>query len=292
MKESPWVAVCLAFVFGVWGLSWGLPSKERADLFLKPDLRTPEFFLRVEKNRDDIYDKISLNPISHYGRMARAGKSYTDTSFNLLSVYSSFLVRTHHGDEQQALVMLFRLNPRQGKWYPYTFQYGGAYIYPLAAALKGLQLAGLIKLVPQASFYYAHPDEIANVYRAVRGWSVLAMMLSIFPLFYLGRRLVGHQAAFWASCFYALTPACLGTAKLAKPHVWAAAWMLSSLYFCLRAREEPRLRPLALAAGEARRRLEQTGYARIQAFSESPLQKMGFSDPFTTGNFPLEIYAR
>ena len=184
LKNSPLPAAFLALIAGLWGLGWGLPSRERADLFLKPEMKTHEFYSKVEKARDELYDKTGLNSVAYYGRMARLGKPVAESA-NILSAYSSFLVRTHHGDEQQVLVMLSHINPLKGQWYPHSFYYGGAYIFPLGFYLKILQSLDFVKLVPQASFYYAHPEEIAKVYWGVRGWSVIGMILSTIPLFYL-----------------------------------------------------------------------------------------------------------
>lgn len=248
IRLLPWPAIGLAVLFGLWGLSWGLPSKERAALFLKPENQTPAFYQTLEKHRNETYERMGLNPIAHYGRQSRAGKTYEDKP-DPLAVYSGFLVRTHHGDEQQALVMLSRLNPFQGKWYPYTFQYGGAYIYPLAVYLKTLQVSGLIRLVPQASFYYAHPDEIGKVYYVVRIASVIALLFATIPLFLLARRLLNERAAHWAACLFVLLPACIGNAKLAKPHMWAGAWTLWMIYAAFRVSEEKSWKPLLLAAG-------------------------------------------
>ncbi len=247
IKDFPWPALSLTLLLGLWGLNWGLPSKERAALFLKPEMRNEAFYQKLEKHRDQTYEKIGLNPIAHYGRQARVGKLYND-SLNLLAAYSGFLLRTHHGDEQQVLVMLSRINPFQGRWYPYTFQYGGAYVFPLGAYLKTLQTLGLIKLVSQVSFYYAHPDEMGKVYYAVRGWSVLAAMCAVIPLFFLALPWVGRTGAHFASCLFALLPACIGNAKLAKPHMWAAVGSLGLIYFATRAKEDISWKPLLLAA--------------------------------------------
>jgi hypothetical protein len=246
-QETPWPAIFLAAGVGIWGLGWGLPSPQRNRLFLKPELQTPAFYQSVEKTRDDRYTAMGMNPISHLGRITRTGASEPGAS-GLLSSYSSFLVRTHHGDEQQALVMISRLNPFKGRWYPYTFQYGGAYVLPLAAYLGALHAVRLITLVPQASFYYAQPEKIAGIYWAVRAWSVLGLMLAAAILFYIGRRIGGAPLGFWASGFFALLPASIGNAKLAKPHTWAAAWVLLMVFFCLKAKDDARLRNVLWAA--------------------------------------------
>jgi hypothetical protein len=245
--KTPWPAVLLAFLSGMWGLGWGLPSAERNALFLSSDLRTPEFYQKVDQARAAHYEKIGLNPIAHLGRMSRSENALPETH-DFLAAYSSFLVRSHHGDEQQALVMVSRLNPLKGRWYPYTFQYGGAYIYPLAAYLGTLHALRFITLQPQAAFYYEHPEKIADIYGAVRIWSVLGLMFSAVWLFYIGRIWGGPPLGLWASCFYVLTPAAMAASKLAKPHVWAAAWILASIYFCLKTRTDQRLRILAAAA--------------------------------------------
>jgi len=244
--ESCWPAISLAGLLGVWGLNWGLPGPERTKLFLRPELQNAAFYEKVSQARDDYYTQIGINPMAHVGRRTREGKSYEE-SHNILSSYSSFLVRTHHGDEQANLVMLSHLNPLKGRWYPYTFGYGGAYIYPLAVYLGVLHVLHVIHLVPQATYYYAHPEEIAKVFLASRGWAVIGLLLSMVPLFFWVRRLGGARLALWTTCLYALLPATLGTAKMAKPHTWAAGWVFATLMFCLRSKDEEGYRSIALA---------------------------------------------
>jgi hypothetical protein len=233
--------------FGLWGLRWGLPSPQRTDLFLPAQQQTPEFFKQVDSFRTQWYQKLGESPIAYLGRSVseKPAERYTH---NILSSYSSFLVRTHDGDEQQTLVMLSRLNPLKGKWYPHSFQYGGAYIYPLAVFVGLCHSLHLIRLVPEATFYYAHPEKIAAVYTAVRVWSLLGLTLSVLALFMLCRRYWGTSTAFWAALFYALSPAAIAFAKIAKPHLWSPLWVLLAIYACLAHRADRQLRAFMLAA--------------------------------------------
>src|SRR5580765_4181028 len=105
LMNSFWPSVLLAMGFGAWGLGWGLPSAERTKLFLPVSRQNAEFYQKIDAARNAYYNEIGLDPLAHVGRMKREGKNYQQSS-NILSSYSSFLVRTHHGDEQVNLVML------------------------------------------------------------------------------------------------------------------------------------------------------------------------------------------
>jgi hypothetical protein len=245
--NSPIPAMAITFAAGLWGIRWGLPSADRAQLFLRPELRNQTFYAKLAQARNTLYEQIGTNPIAHYGRVVREGQSQ-DQPISILSVYGSFLVRTHHGDEQQTVVMLSRLNPLKGRWYPETFQYGGAYVYSLAAYLGALHVFHLIRLTPDSTFYYAHPDKMGDIFTAIRIWSLIALICSLVPLYQLGKRLIGPTAAAWTSILYALIPTNIANAKIAKPHVWASVWTLTAIFFSLQSKEDRRIRSLTLAS--------------------------------------------
>jgi hypothetical protein len=233
-----WIPASLALFFGLWGIRWGLPSEARANFFMRPELRNEAFYKKVETARDKLYERLGHNPMAHVGKMAREGKTYQSPT-DVLSVYSSFLTRTHDGDEQATLVMISRIDPRKGKWDPRTYAYGGAYIYPLTGFLGTAYGLGWVRLVPQASYYYARPAEIARAYLVVRLWTLVGFVLAVLALFILARTLYGDEEALWASCFLALAPAMLGFAHIGKPHVWSAMWTLLSVGLCAKFKQDP-----------------------------------------------------
>ena len=235
----------MAFCFGLWGLGWGLPSRERLDLFLNASQRNPEFYSELERARTDRYEKMGGNPSAYAGRLLQQGVIF-DPPANPLHCFSSFILRTHDADEQATLVMISRLNPLKGRWYPGSYHYLGAYIYPLSAFLGAAHVAGVVKLVPGLTFYYEHPDAMAAIFRVLRFWSVLGLVFSACALFLFVRRFSTTAAALWSGLYFVLAPACLGFSKIGKPHIWAAGWTFLSMSFAFRYRESRRWRDLVI----------------------------------------------
>lgn len=239
--------ILLVLATGIWGIRWGLPSAERTALFLRPELQTDGFYRKVEAFRSQYYESFGFNPFAAGGRIARTGKDYQQSA-SILSSYSSFLLRVHTSDEQGTLVMISHLKPWKGEWYPYTFAYGGGYIYPLAAYLAVLAVTGRVHLISQASYYYRYPNEIAKIYLSLRTWSIIGVIPGTIALFLLGCRLGSRRIGLWSSSLFALAPICVASAKLAKPHTWAGSWVLCAFYLGLLAKEEDRFKPLLFSA--------------------------------------------
>src|SRR5688572_13748532 len=59
------IIVAMAIGFGGWGLTWGLPSLERRDLFLPTSLRTPDFYRKLSTVRSERYEKIGFSPVAY-----------------------------------------------------------------------------------------------------------------------------------------------------------------------------------------------------------------------------------
>jgi len=246
LRRIAFAALLIIGFYGVWGIGWGLPSVERTNLFLSPSSRNPEFFSAVMKARDDLYDKMGGTPIAYMGRLLK--KREANTLPTLMNSYSSFLLKTHSIDESATLVMLSNINPLQNRWYPNSFIYGGAYLYPLGAYLGAAHVLHLIRLTASPMYYFIHPMDIAHVYIAMRFWSVLGLLTASYAVFSLGQRLLGPSAASWAMIFFGLSPVCLAHAKFSKPHVWAAAMTLWATDFALQSKQHRR-QVLLIAAG-------------------------------------------
>jgi len=229
-------ALFLIGLYGAWGIGWGLPSAERNALFLRPESSTPEFFAQVEKAREDLYAKMGGSPVAYFGRLERKGEP--NRLPTLMNSYSSFLLKTHSLDESATLVSLSKINPLINRWYPLTFTYGGAYLFPLGVFLGCAHLVHLIHLVASPIYYFAHPQDIARLYVMLRVWSLIGLIVASVAVFSIGRRLAGETAGAWAMVFFGLTPTCLVNSKCAKPHTWACAFSLWAIVYALKAKED------------------------------------------------------
>lgn len=246
---APLAAIALiALTFGAWGMNWGLPSEKRAGYFLDSSQRTSSFYAEIDKARSDRYEKTGANVAAYAGRLSRQGVAF-DPPTDIRLCYSSFLLRSHDADEQTTLVMVSRLNPFKGRWYPGSYHYLGAYLYPMSAFIMMGKVAGFVKLVPGVSFYYEHPGEMAKIFKMMRLWSVFGFVFGACCLFVCARALAApRRVAFWTALFYMLLPICLGFAKIGKPHIWAPAWTFLSLAFCFTHRDSRRLSDILFAS--------------------------------------------
>ncbi len=258
--------------FYLLGIGWGLPGAERADRVLAPDQRQESFYRALEANRAALYARIGLNPMANYGRWASSGadprrdpqyafsggfvppgaiRAYPAGSKVppiLMHSYSSFLLRSVDGDEHAVINSLSRFHPRRLDFNPHSFQYGGPYLYPLAGFLAAAHAAGALRLVPEALYYYAHPGELARIYVAGRIFSFLGVLVCLWAMVLIGRRLGDEAGGLWAALFFGLAPGVVALAHIMKPHAWAAAWGLLCLHACLRCAESPGRGRMALAA--------------------------------------------
>lgn len=235
--KFPVIPLILIGLFSVWGLRWGLPSKERTDLFLDPQLRNPEFYAKVEKARNDLYAKMGDNIYVYMGRLAKTEQpNNLPTMFNS---YSSFLLKTHAIDEAATLSFVSRLDPLKNRWYPHAFTYGGAYLYPLGAYFALAHALHVIKLVASPAFYYVNPQEIARIYTAARVLSVGGLLAASLAVFCIGESLLERSIAVWGMLFFGLAPTCMAYTKYAKPHTWACTFSLWAIYLALTAKKNP-----------------------------------------------------
>ncbi len=137
-------------------LGWGVPDHQRTSLVLTEEQRNEEFYGRLARARDALYENFKwANPTANEGYARKHGLPVKDvldeggTKDFLLNSLGSYLVRSLDSDEQKIFVALAGLKSgKDGNWIPAPSHYGGAYLYPLAVILKATQVVGLLDLVP------------------------------------------------------------------------------------------------------------------------------------------------
>jgi len=175
----------LSFFLDVLGIGWGTPGSKRNKLYfenkeqIKESLRdiTPE---KVRKSKTEYKEELS------------------GSRFNP--------VRSYHPDESQFIESLSNMNPKKLDFNPHYFYYGTLYFWFLGLALAIAFLFGLVKLIPDLSFFYFHPEELGRFYIAGRMVSVVFAVLTCFLVFLIARKLYGEKKALISSLFLSLTP--------------------------------------------------------------------------------------
>ncbi|MFH1060794.1 MAG: hypothetical protein V1797_19200 [Pseudomonadota bacterium] len=143
-------------------------------------------------------------------------------------------------DERHIYHALSQMKPAQLNFDPHFYVYGGAYVYPVGAAICAGKLLGLINITTDLGYYLQHPEQIARMYLAGR-WLSLAGYLAVMVVLGLwAMRLAGPAAAGLAMAAWALSSLPLWMALVTKPHTWAAGWGLAALYLLQLQTEAPR----------------------------------------------------
>ncbi len=251
-----WPVLLGALILYLIGMSWGLPSTERAERVLAPEQRTDAFYKTLEDNRRAMYQRIGLNITATYGRgqwngellpsttafrqiRYLAGKAPNET---LMHGYSSFILRSVEQDEQFTLNALSRMKPKHLDFNSHQTANGGAFLYPVAAVMATLHIVGYTHLTTDPLFYYRNPDELARLFKAGRLFSVLCGLGCVVMVFLIGRLLYDERVGLWSAALFGLSPTVVAYTHIMKPHVPAAFLSLWCLFYCLKGAKEKRPR--------------------------------------------------
>jgi 4-amino-4-deoxy-L-arabinose transferase-like glycosyltransferase len=143
---------------------------------------------------------------------------------------------------------LAQMNPGQGKLDPKLYQYGGLWIYPVGAMLKGASRIGAIQLSSDLTFYLDHPEAFGRFYVVARLYSALWGVLGAWAVFWLVRRISGGLVApATAAVCYIFMPVVLNMAHEAKPHLPGAVLALLAVIAATKCADTRRRRWAALA---------------------------------------------
>lgn len=152
----------------------------------------------------------------------------------------AYLLGSEAIDERHIFHALSRMDPARLKLDPGFYVYGGAYVYPVGAALYLGKLLGLINLTSDMGHYFQHPEHIARMYLAGRWLSLAGYLAVMIVLGLWAMRLSGPAAAGLAMAAWALSSLPLWMALVTKPHTWAAGWGIIALYLLQRQADAPR----------------------------------------------------
>lgn len=225
-----------------YGIGWGVPGESRKALvFSSPE--EAEYFLKpMETARENIYKEFDsfgefLSRSSSFG--ADSGRSVyvyengpvKKVPLAVINSLRSYLIRSYGADEQRAVIALSNFRPSEKKFNPHYFQYGGAYLYPLALTVKLADTFGFLKLQSSLDRYLAQPAEMGRVFVAGRILGALAAVFSLVFFYLFARILFGGKAAAAAAFFYAFCPAVVLWAHYLKPYAYVLFWFNAALFF-------------------------------------------------------------
>jgi len=133
---------------------------------------------------------------------------------------------SHQPDEMITFRAIAQMKPAEWKFDPRLYQYGGLFIYPVAALLKACDALGWITARSDLAYYYDHPEAFGKFYLVARGYVVFFALMGVLACYQLGRGLGGRVAGLIAALLFVCMPVTITMAHEAKPHLPAAVLMI------------------------------------------------------------------
>ncbi len=237
--------VLLAGIINCVGIDWGLPSREH-DRYLFGDagpwsgeriaaLGGAEERRHLQRGAD-----VDVNP------RTRSGERINSTDAEQAEIYRRYRLFTRHPDEMVTLMAIASMHPSQYDFDPKLYQYGGLFVYPVAAMLKAASVIGVIDLRTDITWYLDHPEAFGRFYVVMRLYVVAFALAGVVGVYLLTTRLANRTAGLVASLLFVLMPITINGAHEAKPHLPAAVLMTFALLSALRYMDRPSTRSLML----------------------------------------------
>ncbi len=236
--------VVIAFALGVFvpTINWGLPTRD-SDRLLFGDRKpwTGKEILALLEGPDS-----SLIPHSSSLRGADVDSSpifdrskpvlLNDTDAKRAEIVQRYRLMSKQPDEFIQFKALAEMSARSGisKLDPRLYQYGGLWIYPVGALVRGAMMVGYIQQpptgVPAKEFYLDHPDIFGKFYVVARAYSMLWGIVAALAIVWITRRLTdSNTLAALAAIAFILLPVTRTAAHEAKPHLAGAALCLCAV---------------------------------------------------------------
>jgi hypothetical protein len=136
-------------------------------------------------------------------------------------------------DEMNNIMALARIKPKELKFDPHHYSYGGGYIYPLGFWFLILKQTGFIQ-VGNLEWMINNPQEMDSIYHAGRVFTLVAFFISVIFLYYSLRIIRNQKFALICSLIYLSTPSIFMFAMVMKPHAYALLWVNMSIFILTR----------------------------------------------------------
>ncbi len=154
MKHKYILIGIVALLIKFSGIYWGLPS-----------VKLNRLYFTDGKNVIEHIDALKKYPLeeSWKGMGAHLVQHPEETERKLpRSKYNP--IRSYHPDEYFIIKSLSTMKPGEFNFNPHQFTVGGAYLYPVGGLIFLLSKLKVITVVPDISYYFLNPQEIAKFY--------------------------------------------------------------------------------------------------------------------------------
>ncbi len=241
-----WAALMTPLLF------WGLPDRSRDHLLFAGEPAWPAERYGASAALEQLQTQpvgadTDLNPVVTPDRIV----DLTPDGPARAEILRRYRLYSRQPDEMIVFRALQRMRPREFDFDPRLYQYGGAYLYLVAATLAVGHTFGLTPLSGDVSNYLAQPELFGRFYVAARLLSLFFGGLTLVAVYRLAAQAAGRRAGYVAAVLLAGTGVFLTAITEAKPHLPAACMLLWATLSAIRYRRTARLRDLARTAVQA-----------------------------------------
>lgn len=216
---------------------WGLPSRAHDDTLFGGPAWVGERIRQGESNKQAVGADVDPDPLQNRERVI----DLTADEKTRATILIRYRVYSHQPDEMITFRAIQKFRPRQFKFDPEMYQYGGAYVYLVAAAIGAASLTGFTHITSDLNFYLDQPEQFGRFYVVARLISLAFAAAALAGVARLGR-MTGVRGVSWlAMISLAFSPVFVSGALEAKPHLPSAAMLLWATVFALRYRADTRV---------------------------------------------------
>ncbi|MGA2233367.1 MAG: glycosyltransferase family 39 protein, partial [Tepidisphaeraceae bacterium] len=212
--------IVAALVFTA-GINWGLPSR-RTDKFLRAGLRVEGLTSRVPQ----VDASRGADVTAAIGPPDQI-VAENDTDEKRAQILCRYRLYSYQPDEMITFRSLSQMKPGKGDLDPRLYQYGGLWIYGIAAIVEvGGHLTWLD--ITNRDTYIGDPELFGKLYVAARAYSAVLGLLGVWAVFAIVHRWTKGStcmAAVAGLCFIFM-PVVVVMAHEAKPHLGGASLIL------------------------------------------------------------------
>jgi hypothetical protein len=218
----------IALVVSLLGINWGLP---RATSVTDPYLfgnHAPWTGEQIQKLTGPTEDpNRGADVASHTSADRDLPVVVNASDEDRARIVRRFRLMSYQPDEWNTLKALSEMKPGPGNFDPKLYQYGGLWVYPVGAMLKGAAMLHLIELHADVTWYLDHPEAFGRFYVVARLWSVFWALIGVVAVRAIVRRIVGDSIlSQLAGLGFIGMPVVVNMAHEAKPHLGGAVLML------------------------------------------------------------------
>lgn len=223
-----WVVAAALFI------RWGLPTSQYDPLLFGGDAPWPPERYPALRQSHELAQRSAgadtdLNPLTDATRLADLTGS-PEARGEILQRYRLY---SRQPDEMITFRALQRMRPSEGDLDPRLYQYGGAYIYLVAAALALSHAIGFVQVTGDAAVYLSTPERFGLFYVVARAVSLGFSLFLLVGVARLARRAGGETAGWAALLCAAAAPIVLCGALEAKPHLPSACLLIWATHSAL-----------------------------------------------------------